>query len=143
VLSELGSIALAMHAWERIAELPEDVQSSLRQYVGFTLSEEEVLQSGQRLHDQWMLVAQTLVQEGHLRVQRNWLQGRKSGQFALLLQFAAPSQPLPANYIPGMTFSAELVCWPGAASQRAAVAAHRLLCPLSPLFMPVKPFRRC
>lgn len=134
VLSELGSIALAMHAWERIAALPEDVQSSLRQYVGFTVSEEEVLQSGQRLHDQWMLVAQTLVQEGHLRVQRNWLQGRTSGQFALLLQFAAPSQPLPANYIPGMTFSAELACWPGAASQRAAVCGTPLALPSESAF---------
>ncbi|MBR7781590.1 SWIM zinc finger family protein [Undibacterium luofuense] len=134
VLSELGSIALAIHAWQQLPRLPDEVQSSLRQYMGFTVAEDEVLLSGTRCKDSWMLVAQTLVHDGHIRVQRNWLQGRQSGQFALLLQFAAPSQPMPANYIPGTCFSAELACWPGAASQRALLCGTPAALPAESAF---------
>ncbi|MBY0444231.1 MAG: SWIM zinc finger family protein [Burkholderiales bacterium] len=40
VLNELGKMALALQAWSKIEKWPADVQSSLRQYFGFTVTED-------------------------------------------------------------------------------------------------------
>lgn len=121
LLNELGQIALAIRAWDQMAQWPADVQSSIRQYLGFSVTEDDVLQAGLVQNDEWQIVAQVHEQESTLRIQRNWLLGKNTGRYALILQFAAGSQAFTNTFLPGNRFGAELVFWPGAVSQRALI----------------------
>jgi hypothetical protein len=60
--------------------------------------------------------------QDRLRVQRVWLHGTTSGRQALVLSFAAASQPLDASLATGTTVDASLVFYPSAAPLRALVA---------------------
>ncbi|SMC27840.1 SWIM zinc finger [Andreprevotia lacus DSM 23236] len=119
LLSELGRLALTIRAFERIDSLPPELQHSLRAAVGFTVKEEDVLAAATPQRDEWLVIGQALDEDERVRVQRSWLQGRHSGQIALLLQFAVGTQPFAQRWLPGSSFAAELAFWPGALPQRA------------------------
>lgn len=131
LLAELGRISLAVQAYERIEQLAPDLQAVLRQYIGFSLREEEVLATGERCRDQWWVIGQTTQNDGRIRSQRTWLLGAQTGQTALMLQFAAGKQPFMASYLPGSFWDAELVFWPGAGLRRALLAGQPSLLPSS------------
>lgn len=114
LLAELGRLALAIRAYERIEHLPESLQHTLRLYLGFAMREDEVLVSGEALRERWQVIGQATDDTERVRVQRTWLQGEASGRHALLLQFAVGAQPFGASWLAGTAFEGELVFWPGA-----------------------------
>ncbi|WP_249744570.1 SWIM zinc finger family protein [Burkholderia pyrrocinia] len=119
LLAELGRLALAVRAHERFDSLPPDLQQHLRQLIGFSQREEDVLADGEALRDRWHVFGQIVDADERVRVQRTWLLGEMSGRRALFLRFAAGNQPFPETWLPGARFDGELVFWPGAGSQRA------------------------
>ncbi|HSC79692.1 MAG TPA: SWIM zinc finger family protein [Chitinolyticbacter sp.] len=119
LLGELGRLALTIRAFEHIDSLPAELQHSLRAAIGYTLKEEDILSTATPWRDEWLVIGQALDQDERVRVQRSWLQGRQSGQLALLLQFAVGTQPFAQRWLPGSSFAAELAFWPGAHPQRA------------------------
>ncbi|KAF0811602.1 hypothetical protein IGB42_03891 [Andreprevotia sp. IGB-42] len=119
LLAELGRIAVAVRAFERIDQLTPDLQHALRQYIGYTVREEDVLAAGQPVQDTWQVIGQMVEDNERVRVQRTWVKGQHTGRHALLLQFAVGAQPFGQSWLPGSSFNAELVFWPGAAAQRA------------------------
>src|SRR5207244_102092 len=77
-----------------------ETQADIRALIGWTQSQEELLgKTGVR--DMWRVVGQEEEEEDRLRVQRTWLQGKESGRFALVLQFAAPGQAAEMSLILG------------------------------------------
>jgi hypothetical protein len=56
-----------------------------------------------------------------LKVQRTWLRGEQTGQWALVLSFAFGMQPLDVSLQPGFVIDAELCFFPSAAPLRALV----------------------
>jgi hypothetical protein len=121
LLEELGRLSLAVRAYERIDQLAPALQQVVRQYIGFTVREDEVLVSGEAVRDRWQVIGQTRRDDERVRVQRTWLMGQASGRAALLLQFAVGNQPFEAAWLPGSAFEAELVFWPGAHNLRAVL----------------------
>jgi len=123
LLGELGRIALLTHAFRRIEELPAPLQADVRRLIGWTVSHEDVLASGEVVQDAWLLAGQSLFDEERFRIQRNWLVGTHTGRVALFLQYAAGTAAFAENMMPGTVFDAELVYWPGAFPQRALIRA--------------------
>lgn len=119
VLAALGKLALAVRAYEQLDLLPRELQQDVRQLIGFTLREDEVLAAGISVRDRWQIVGQTVDAEQRIAVQRTWLIGEASGKQALLLQFSANGLPFGATWLAGTAFEAELAYWPGAHPQRA------------------------
>ncbi|WP_232443987.1 SWIM zinc finger family protein [Burkholderia ubonensis] len=119
LLAELGRLSLAVRAHERIEQLDPALQQQLRQLIGYSLREDEVLAHGDTQHDCWQVIGQHVDADERVRVQRSWLIGTRSGRHALLLQFAAGNQPFAASWLPGTAFEGELAFWPGAGSLRA------------------------
>src|SRR5262249_22358222 len=69
----------------------------------------------------WLVVGQRVEREDQLRVQRTWLYGEGSGEWALVLAFAHRTQPLDTSLLAGTALDAELVFFPGLAPRRALV----------------------
>lgn len=119
LLSELGRLSLLIRAWQRIQELDADLQSDVRQMVGWTISQDDIEQYGEQVSDNWIIAGQWIDDEERVRTQRSWVVGRQSRQIALVLQFSVGGQSFPEALLPGMQQEAVLACYPGASRQRA------------------------
>jgi len=123
LLQSLARLYLLREAYERLSALPDDAQADVRAAIGWAQSQEEVLaQAGVR--DEWVVLGARLEEEARLRLRRTWLWGKESNRAALLLDFAAGSQPLEPGPPPGVCFEAELAFYPGAFPLRALVKAR-------------------
>jgi hypothetical protein len=120
VLSRIGLLYLLVEAFKRIDTLPEPVQADVRASLGWTIKEEELPADG-GVRDRWVVAGQFTYEGEKLSIQRTWLRGETSARDALLLDFAAPGQPLKANLLPGTSLDAELVFYPSNSPLRAAV----------------------
>jgi hypothetical protein len=125
LLGEIGRLALLTHAFRRLDALEPALREDVRRLVGFTLSQEEVTASGERVSDCWRVLGQVTEDEERVRSQRTWLLGEASGRAALILQFAVGDAAFPALYAPGSRFVGDLAFWPSAWPQRALVVERR------------------
>jgi hypothetical protein len=121
LLGEFGRLALAIRAYERIEQLEPALQQQVRQVIGFSTREDEVLMHNDVVRDRWHVVGQYTNLDERVKMQRIWLQGQDTGRRALFLQFAAGNQSFSASWMPGVAFDAELAFWPGAGSLRAMI----------------------
>jgi SWIM zinc finger len=120
MLARLGALQLALNGYQRIDTLPTVTQSDLRQLIGWTINQDELLaQNGVR--DLWLVIARRVETEDRLRVQRSWLWGLQTNQPALILHFAHSTQPLDISLVPGQSFDGELVFFPSGYQQRALI----------------------
>jgi hypothetical protein len=125
LLAELGKLALLTHAFDRIDDLDPALRDDVRTSLGWTIERDEVLERGEAITDDWLVLGQRVVTEDKLRAQRTWLRGATSGQTALILQFAHGAAPFSEPFAPGMRFSADLAFFPSAFSQRAIIRERR------------------
>ena len=121
LLDELGRIALLTHAFRRIDVLPAALQADVRQLIGWSLSQDEVVANGEAVHDEWIVAGQWMEDDERVRVQRTWLVGARTLRTALFLQFSAGGAPFAESLIPGTAFEAEIVYWPSAWPMRATI----------------------
>jgi hypothetical protein len=134
---ELILAAQRKREWAQKAEqpcpLPGLLQADLDQALGYTLAQEQVLQAP-GVQGQWLVLGHTLEHEAAIRTRRTWLREQSTGRSALLLGFAAGNQTLPAPWLVGQAYAAELVFYPSAVPLRALPkgAAQRLPEPLTP-----------
>ncbi|MEU8664962.1 hypothetical protein AB0C31_51120, partial [Actinoplanes philippinensis] len=120
LLGELALLRLLVSGHARLGTLDPALAATVRSRIGFPTPAEEVL-AGPRVTDRWQVLGQVETDEGSLTSRRTWLHGA-GGRFALILSFAAPGRPLPADLIPGTEFRGDLCFYPGAAPLRALVA---------------------
>jgi hypothetical protein len=120
LLDRVSRIYLLIEGFKRIDQLSIETQADIRALIGWTQSQNELLQS-EGMRDRWQVLGQRVDQEDRLRLQRSWLQGETGNRSALLLHFAAGNQPLDASLIPGTVVDAEMVFYPGAYPLRALI----------------------
>jgi len=122
LLAQLGRLSLLIRAYRRIDALDPDLQADLRQLIGWTVPRDEVLRSGERLHDRWQTIAQEIRDADRLSTQTTWLLGQRSGARAMVLRFAVGSRQRFADPLMlGVEFEGQLAYYPGAARQRALI----------------------
>jgi hypothetical protein len=118
----LGRIALLTHAVRRLDALAPALATDVRTNVGWTLERDEVIATGERVSDHWLVVGQVEDDDERVRMQRTWLRGAATARFALVVQFAAGGARFTEALPPGAGFEGELAFWPSAFPLRALVS---------------------
>jgi hypothetical protein len=114
----LGRLRLLVDACRRLADLPPGLAAEVRTQVGWTQPQNELL-SRASVRGHWHVVATRQVQEEQLRVRHTWL--LCDSQVALLVDFAAGRESLPAALPVGQCLDAELVHFDGVPALRALI----------------------
>jgi hypothetical protein len=114
----LGRLYLLLRAAERLDDLPPDLGGDVRTALGWTQSREDAMASA-AVADRWTAVGQVIEEEERFRVARTWLVGQNTRQRALILDFAAGSQPLDRPILAGSSFNGELAFYPSRQPLRA------------------------
>lgn len=122
LLERIAGIVLLVRAYRREAVLPPELRAEVRQLIGWTVSQEELL-AGPAVSGRWRVLGQRLEEDERFRTQRTWLIG--DDRAALILQFAAAGAPLNRDLRSGTTIDADLVFFPGVAPVRALIKARR------------------
>lgn len=120
MLESIARIHLLLQAWHGIEKLPGDLQAEIRGLIGWTQSQDELLQLP-GVADDWVVLGQRYEVEDRLQVQRSWLRGVRSGMHALILTFAFGNQAPFSGLVTGTQFEAELVFFPGSLPLRALI----------------------
>jgi SWIM zinc finger len=124
LLGGLGRLALLSEAFRRLDALEEPLAESVKAEVGLPLSQEEVLERGEKVFDGWIVLGQNTDDEGRLKARRTWLLGEDSQRYALILQFAASGTPFTEGFVSGTVVRGELAFYPGAYPLRAVVRSR-------------------
>lgn len=121
LLGELGRLALLSHAFRRLERLDPDLRHDVRQLLGWTFQQDQLVSQGaQVVEDQWCVLGGIVEDEGRLRSQRTWLLGQQSRRAAVFWQFAPGTQSFAQQLPAAAVLAGKLVFWPGAVPQRAA-----------------------
>lgn len=119
-LEAAGSLQWLIHGFSRLDSLPEGLRVSVRNAIGWTVSDQE-LATAESVRDRWQVLGQIVEEESNLRVQRTWLIGESTMRRALCLSFAAGGQPLDVSLVAGTIIDANLTFHPSSAPLRAIV----------------------
>jgi len=119
-LDQLLRIYMALDGFPRISDLSPELRDELKTLVGFAQSHEEV-KAEAGIRDDWFVLAKRIDKEDNLTTERNWLYGRKSQRYALILQFYVNGQVPEVNLLAGSCVDAELVFFKGANPLRALI----------------------
>lgn len=123
-LARLAMLQLACDGVARRHALPAPEQADLRTLLGWPLERADVLAQGAPASDRWFVLGVALEErEPKLTERRVWLQGRRSGQRALLLEHAFAGKGFAHSWVPGIAVDASLVFYPSAAPLRAVCDA--------------------
>jgi hypothetical protein len=125
LLAELGRIAFLTEAFRNLDTLDEPLRADVRQLIGWTTKEDEVVAAGDMTDDDWIVLGQATDEDERFRSQRTYLSGQRSRRSAMVLQFAASGEPFAETLLPGTHVEAVLAFWPGAAPLRALVHERR------------------
>ncbi|MFP5317997.1 MAG: SWIM zinc finger family protein [Acidimicrobiia bacterium] len=118
LLAEAGRWWLAVRAWRRWDDLPEEVAGDLRTVLGWSRRTDEVL-DGVRVADRWHVVGLRQDEDERLLSQRTWLRGERTGRMVQVLDFAAAGGTLAVAQVLGSIVEAELALYPGSPPPRA------------------------
>lgn len=120
LLQRLGSLQLLLDALQRYEQLPASMQAHVRQALGWSYDRDEVLVAGERVTDQWRVLANVVTElENRLTEHRVWLQGTHTQRRALLLDYAHATRPVEMGWAVGQLVGAELAFYPGDQALRA------------------------
>src|SRR5262249_49072205 len=102
MLQRLGMLQLAVDALSRPESLDDDLKSDLRWALGWPMEKADVLESGEKVRDTWLVVGQvTEERDDRLTERRVWLQGQDSGRRALLLEHAFAGKGFEQSWLTG------------------------------------------
>lgn len=119
----LADAALALNAFRRREYLPEALLHDLEAFIGISVKKETVRAEGETLRDAWAVVGAVEEQvEEQLRQRRTWLLGARSGQYALLLEYAYGDPEFLPGLAPGSVVEGALIFYPSAWPHRALVS---------------------
>ncbi len=132
VLAELGFLHLIAQAGRRLPDLPGPLADAVATASGWQVRQADV-RAGVPETDEWFVAGRSDVREDRIEVRRVWLRGTRTGQWAMLLSFAAYQQSLDDSFTVGTVVHADLHRYPGGSLR--ALAGHRYADPL-PLSTP-------
>ncbi|MGO8951500.1 MAG: SWIM zinc finger family protein [Ktedonobacterales bacterium] len=125
LLDKLGRMALLTHAYRYGDTLNSALYQDVRQLIGWTMSKEELMSTGEKVTDEWYILGQWDYEEEKLRVQNTWLLGAATRRSALILQYSALGRPYSETFVCGSRQIGDLYFYPGAASIRGYLASRQ------------------
>jgi hypothetical protein len=124
LLGKLGRIALLTQAYRESDRLDPSLYKDVRQMIGWNISKEELVATGEKVTDEWYTVGQWDYEENSLRVQRTWLLGASTRRSALILQYSAMGRPYSETFLCGTRQVGDLYFYPGAAGIRGLLTTR-------------------
>lgn len=119
-VDRLLRIYLVTEGFRSEEKADEPLSDEIRSMIGFTQSVEEI-KALNGIKDEWFVLGRHTEPQEQLMVQRNWLMGTRTGQYALVLQFYVRSSPPELNLTPGTLVEAELCFYKALYPYRALV----------------------
>jgi hypothetical protein len=119
-IDQLSRIYLVISGYKNIGTLHAGLQHDIKTWVGFTQNQDE-LKEQTGITDTWLVLSKQTKEEDTITVERNWLFGINSKQYALVLQFIFRGQGGQLVLTPGLFIEAELVFFPSASPLRAII----------------------
>jgi uncharacterized Zn finger protein len=113
-------IYLIASGYKNLPSVNTALQQDVKAAIGFTQSAED-LKDENGVSDNWLVLGKQTTEEDNITVERNWLYGIGSKQYALILQFIIRGQAPQTLITPGTCLQAELVFYPSAAPLRAII----------------------
>jgi hypothetical protein len=120
VLAELGVLHLLATSGRHLGTLPVDLADSVAATIGWQVRQADVL-AGVPLTDHWVVMGRSDTREDRIEVRRIWLRGAATGEWAMVLSFAAFQQTLDTSFTVGTQVHADLFRYPGAVALRVLV----------------------
>jgi hypothetical protein len=97
--------------------LPPSLADSVAATIGWQVRQADVL-AGVPHTDHWAVMGRSDTREDRIEVRRSWLRGLRSGEWAMVLSFAAYGQSLDETLAVGSVVHADLFRYPGALGLR-------------------------
>jgi hypothetical protein len=119
-MDQLLRLYLVISGFKNSEALPPLLQQDIRTWIGFTQNQDE-LKEQPGITDTWLVLGKLVTEEDNITVERNWLYGITSNQYALVLQFLVRGQGAQLALMPGLFVQAELVFYPSVVPLRAIV----------------------
>lgn len=123
LLAGIARLQLLIDGYRALDRLSAPLAAEVRSLIGWTQDQDQLRQRD-GVRDHWHVVARRQVHDETLTTQMTWLHGTNSRRYALVLEFAVGSQPLPVNYSVGQVLDAELVFFDGEPATRALERAR-------------------
>ncbi|MFZ5677322.1 MAG: SWIM zinc finger family protein [Pseudomonadota bacterium] len=129
-IEALGSFHLLAQAYRRQEKLPEDLRQDVRRLIGWTQERQALLDdsSARRVSADWTVIAtHAEIQPDRLKRIETWLAAAQGDDalYAVLIDFVPVATGSGGSpYLPGESFTAELVYYPSAAPLRALIATR-------------------
>jgi SWIM zinc finger len=120
LLIELSLLRLMVNGYRRRDDLPAGLAATVHTRIGFPTTTDEVL-ARDPVRDGWTVIGIRDELDERLNLRRVWLRGTLTQRDALVLSFARPGTPLPADLVLGTSFEADLCFFPGQGNLRALV----------------------
>ena len=119
-MDQLLRLYLVISGFKNNETLSPLLQQDIRTWIGFTQNQDE-LKEQPGITDTWLVLGKLVTEEDNITVERNWLYGITSNQYALVLQFLVRGQGAQLALTPGLFVQAELVFYPSVVPLRAIV----------------------
>jgi hypothetical protein len=122
LLEELALLRLLAKAYG--SEMPPGLRDTVRTRIGFTTRQADVIATGEKVTDTWLVLGWRDTTGERIRSRRVWLRGLGTGRQSLVLSFAVTGESLDTSMPPGTMIPMTLAYYPAAVPLRAAVAAR-------------------
>ncbi len=126
VLQVLGEIYLLLKGFRQMEKLPDPLQKELLNLAGVNQKKEELLKE-EAISDQWLITGIVETQEEQLRLRRTWLLGRKTKQWALVLDYVWGQMDFPTSWKMGQLLAAEVIYYQAAYPLRVLIKKHQVV----------------
>lgn len=130
-IDALLSIYLVAKAYQNKENLSPLVMQEVRNGIGFTQKTDDV-KDLEGIKDNWLVVGKQTTVDDTITVERNWLYGINTNQYALVLQFLVRGEGASLLLSPGVHLDAELVYFPSITPLRALVKQQTGAIPTAP-----------
>lgn len=124
-LETLLKIYLLLKGFKNIQSADHLLQEDIKTLIGFTQNQDE-LKARDGLTDNWFVLAKQISEEEQLTIERNWLYGTASEQYALVLQFYVKNQIPTLTLTAGLTYQASLIYFDSAIPLRALLKENTI-----------------
>ena len=133
VLAQFGQLQLLIDAFRHLDALSPEEQADVRAALGLSPDKDEVLATGERLSDLWLVLGVGYAEENRLWRRRVWLRGQNSGRTALLLDFSHGSKLFEQSFVVGSLADMTLAFYPGAVPLRAIATGDPVRAKTAPI----------
>lgn len=88
ILADWGLLQLLIDAFPRLSEFNDALKTDILSALGVSFDKAQIIESGEIIEDDWIVLGQTIYEENRLWIRRAWLQSCNTQKIILMLDFS-------------------------------------------------------